>query len=66
MLYPRVMVISDMNNMSEDNSWGFLDETSNLIVKPQNIPCKYQKQLTSEILLIDDSEYITILVGSQF
>lgn len=66
MLYPRVMVISNMNNMSDDNFWGFLDETSHLIVKPYTISCKYQKQLTGDLLLIDDSEYITLLVGSQF
>jgi hypothetical protein len=34
MLYPRIMPVSDMLAMGTENPWGYVDETSNQIVKP--------------------------------
>jgi len=35
------------------------------LAKPSCYPSKYAKGFAEEILLIDDSEYITLLIGSQ-
>lgn len=43
MLYPRIMPISDMIAMSDENPWGYVHGASNQIVKPVAVPCKYSK-----------------------
>jgi len=62
-LYPRIMPITDLLSQGNEIPWGYVDETSNRIVKPQIIGCKYLKQFSSEVLLIDDSQYLTVMVG---
>lgn len=66
-LYPRIYQIHDFceNLNAEEPLWLNYDSESGQLVKPMLYPCKLQKQFNSEIVLIDDSEYLTILVGSQ-
>lgn len=53
--------------MSEgfEPTWGYTDESSQLMVKPIALPCKYSPQFCQQVLVADDSEYITILVGAK-
>jgi hypothetical protein len=70
MLYPRAYQITDLPKMSVfldqgiETAWGHVDPTSNQMVKPLAIPCRMTKALQAEVLLIDDAEYLTILVGN--
>jgi len=34
------------------------------MVKPVCLPCKYSPQFCQQVLVVDDSEYLTVLVGS--
>jgi len=56
--------LSDVISQEQEMTWGYTDETSQVIVKPTFLPAKYVKQFNTELLLIEDSEYITVLVGS--
>ena len=71
MLYPRAYQITDLPQVlssleqGTEANWGHVDPTSNLLVKPEAVCLKLTKALQSEVLLIDDAEYLTVLVGSQ-
>jgi len=64
-LYPRVYPVTDLVEMTqlEEPTWTYNDTTSGLMVKPSCYPCKLSKAYHQEVLLVDDSEYLTILVG---
>ena len=64
-LYPRCYKVTDLVKPEEDRDWGMTDEDSGQIVKPRAVPLKLSKQLHFEVWLIDDGEYMTILVGQQ-
>ena len=62
MLYPRVYKVTDVDDPKD---WGHTDETSGLLVKPLAQPCKHTKLIHQECFLVDDSEYMYLVVGSQ-
>ena len=45
------------------DQYAYVDETTELMVKPMAVPCQYVKSFFAETLLIDNGEYLTILVG---
>ena len=48
----------------KEQSWAYTDETSQLMVKPACVPCKYSPQFCQEVLVADDGEHITVVVGA--
>ena len=59
-LYPRMYKITDIG---QNENYGYTDETTEMIVKPNLIPCQYSKTYYAETLLIDNGEFLTLFVG---
>jgi hypothetical protein len=47
------------------DTYGHTDETTQLIVKPTLLPCRGNKLSHYEAFIVDNGEYLTLLIGSQ-
>lgn len=61
-LYPRVYKLTDLG---QNDSYGYVDEQTELLVKPVAQPCRFTKAFYTETLLIDNGEYLTLMVGHE-
>ena len=59
-LYPHIYKVSDV---AESESWGHTDENTQLIVKPEMLPCRGSKLSHNDCFIVDNGEYLTVLVG---
>ena len=60
-LYPHIYKVTDI---WESESYGHTDESTTLMVKPQMLPCRGNKLSHYEAFVIDNGQYLTLLVGS--
>lgn len=60
LLYPRIYKITDIGH---SDTYGHTDESTQLIVKPHCLPCRGSKLSHSEAFIIDNGQYLTLLVG---
>lgn len=76
MFYPRVYRVTNVTELpgrqrsyGDQNSsvdWGyFTDETEQSIVKPKVQACEIKKISSSEAYVLDDGDYINLLIGSK-
>ena len=61
--YPRLYRITDL--ILEECDFGTVDETSGFLIKPRARQCRTKSLSLFEVYLIDNGEYLTILVGAQ-
>jgi len=60
--YPRLYRITDL--LDEECDFGQVDEESGYIIKPRCRPCRIKSVSLFDVYLIDDAQFLTILVGS--
>ena len=60
--YPRLYRISDIVN--EDCDFGYVDEESGLIVKPDARPLRAKSLSHFESYVIDDASFLTVFIGA--
>jgi len=61
-LYPHIYKVTDIGNV---DTYGHTDESTQLIVKPELLPCRGNKLSHYEAFIIDNGEFLTLLIGSQ-
>mmetsp|Transcript_5389 Transcript_5389/g.6652 ORF Transcript_5389/g.6652 Transcript_5389/m.6652 type:complete len:137 (+) Transcript_5389:2282-2692(+) len=59
-LYPRIYKVTDV---AQSDTWGHTDENTQLIVKPQLVPCRGSKLSHQGCFIVDNGQYLTLLVG---
>ena len=59
-LYPRIYKITDVG---QSETWGHTDENTQLMVKPECLPCRGSKLSHQECFIVDNGEYLTLLIG---
>jgi hypothetical protein len=66
LLYPRIYPLTQLPDMlkSDDPESFYQNQDNGYWVKPSCIPCFQTTKTCQEVLLIDDGEHLTILVGS--
>lgn len=61
-LYPRIYKITDIGH---SDTYGHTDDTTQLIVKPNLLPCRGSKLSHYEAFIIDNGQFLTLLIGQQ-
>lgn len=51
--------------MGTSDTYGHTDESTQLIVKPALLPCRGNKLSHYEAFIVDNGEYLTLLIGTQ-
>mmetsp|Transcript_23310 Transcript_23310/g.31178 ORF Transcript_23310/g.31178 Transcript_23310/m.31178 type:complete len:104 (+) Transcript_23310:2372-2683(+) len=59
-LYPRIYKVTDV---AQSDTWGHTDENTQFIVKPQLVPCRGSKLSHQGCFIVDNGQYLTLLVG---
>ena len=60
-MYPRIYKVTDIGT---SDTYGHTDESTQFIVKPNLLPCRGSKLSHKEAFIVDNGEFLTLLVGS--
>ena len=66
-LYPRVYEVTYLVDEleREEPDWCVPNPQNNLLIKPPCIPASFKSGLKEEVCVVDNAEYITVLVGCE-